>query len=1632
MSTLTATQLQQQYIAYFGRPGDPAGIKYWLSSSSGISSAREFADKIYAQDEYKTSTVGTKSTEAQVNQLYLNLFGREADPSGLIYWTGQIEAGTLQLSNVAYDLIWAANNPVAANTSQATADALALTNKTAAATAFTADIEASTSAILAYQPESTSPWKSGSAFDSAVTFITGITTTAHSSSGVDSAVSSVITANTTAGSTVASTTSKFTTSQDVLTGGAGDDIFNGVVVKQGDTGTTVAPGDQVDGGAGTDTLNVSFSGAHTADYSLEAVDTDKVEKVLVSNYETSTTYGTTVSGSLFDSSLTTVGLSSSSASGDTTFTGLTKKVGAEMRNGAADLTITYDSSVLSGTSDVQDLTVSAATGGTFGAAGAETIAIATELAKSKLTNISSTGLKTLKVTGDQALEITTALATKTIDASGSTGAVTLTLGSANQTVTGGSGADVIDGNTVVTKDDTIKGGSGSDTIKLSIGDATYDGETDDELFNVSEFETVDVGSTHDNATLELDTLWSGITTLKAAANQKLVTFGNGTNNNGTNATIDITLNGTTYTSAATDFSGNAAADIVSTAGVVATVLNAVDGFTAVSDGTSVVTVTATTGEAVELSYTTQSQQTASIAAYSDVSFVDAAGTETLDIYSADKVVYTQKDASGSSDVVNVNLKVLTADKGFNQTVGDIDISNTETLNLNATGLDSDYTQTLSNISADATLTTLNITGSNTLTITNVSSDNTGLTTIDASAYTGDLTFSDAVAANQTITTGSGNDSVAFGANLTENDVVDLGGNTALSDGTAGKDTVTATGNLGTSVDDSVLQLTNVETFQLATGGAAATYIDASKLVNTNNLAFSATSGTVKVKNLPADATIGIGITADELTATVDVALADETGTADSITFDVADSLDAAQTITLKSTGIETLNIKASKEASNAETTTFTFGDNAPASIVVTDGHSGDTLALGTLNKTTTSVDAGAYKGITTATGATGIAMTITAIATVNNDITTSTGDDTFTLKGDLGATDNNVDGGTGTDVLNVTLSATDTDFTLVDGFETLNLTIKDSTTAGFDHATEDAGLNDAAVATINILGGNALSEFEMTTATIDDASTDQTIDASSFVGFVELNLASDAFDSTLTIKGGASTKDQVSTIIAGTDNKIASMTGIEKLVVTGTEADVDASIDLSNVTGLTEVTATYLDSSDGDQIEIDKLPAGVTVKAKFTGDAANATGIDILDIGAADASSTTTAVTVQVDAALTATDDEVNIDAAGVETFTLYNKSGAATNVFDLAGVSATTDSKTKIIVTGVGATLKGLSSTVDTVDASAATGAVTIAAADRPDTAMTITTSTGDDSIAMDNKNDVIDSGTGADTLVVTGNGVLGGFAVDLASTTDQVTSYGGVANAAVQKGFEHVDLSAVTGSYGVDVTGSDENNTITTNGQNSNVDGGKGDDTIIGGAGVDTLTGGAGGDTITPNAGLDTVILGGGTDVDIVVFATTSDGGAANTDSVGNTITGFVSASDKITLSGAIATALDDITDNTALAFVTTGINDGSTDDAVAATLTGTNEMLFLNKANSGLTAANLSDISVVATALEAQITLTAANTVDGLIVVESSDVTGKFGVYHYLENNTTANQFDANELSVLAIVTGDAVVAGDFITS
>ncbi len=93
----------------------------------------------------------------------------------------------------------------------------------------------------------------------------------------------------------------------------------------------------------------------------------------------------------------------------------------------------------------------------------------------------------------------------------------------------------------------------------------------------------------------------------------------------------------------------------------------------------------------------------------------------------------------------------------------------------------------------------------------------------------------------------------------------------------------------------------------------------------------------------------------------------------------------------------------------------------------------------------------------------------------------------------------------------------------------------------------------------------------------------------------------------------------------------------------------------------------------------------------------------------------------------------------------------------------------------------------------------------------MYITSGTANDTLRMENGSDVIDAGSGTDTLKVAKELILGGINVDLSSSTDQVTTFNGSSNSAIQKGFENVDLSTVLGTFGADVTANAAGSTIT-----------------------------------------------------------------------------------------------------------------------------------------------------------------------------------------------------------------------------
>lgn len=85
---VTATQVQNLYLAYFGRPAEQAGLTYWTSQANAT--VDQISASFAQQPEYTASFSGL--TRAQtVNQLYVNLFGRSAASNELNYWVGSTD-----------------------------------------------------------------------------------------------------------------------------------------------------------------------------------------------------------------------------------------------------------------------------------------------------------------------------------------------------------------------------------------------------------------------------------------------------------------------------------------------------------------------------------------------------------------------------------------------------------------------------------------------------------------------------------------------------------------------------------------------------------------------------------------------------------------------------------------------------------------------------------------------------------------------------------------------------------------------------------------------------------------------------------------------------------------------------------------------------------------------------------------------------------------------------------------------------------------------------------------------------------------------------------------------------------------------------------------------------------------------------------------------------------------------------------------------------------------------------------------------------------------------------------------------------------------------------------------------------
>jgi S-layer protein len=128
-------EVQKAYIAYYGRPADPAGLDYWanrVDAEGGIDSLiGQFGNSAEA-----TARFGSLSQSDAIDAIYQQAFGRDAEAAGKSFYLAGLLSGDFTLVTLARDIIGGATG------SDATVSAAKLTAAQAFADYLTANAEA--------------------------------------------------------------------------------------------------------------------------------------------------------------------------------------------------------------------------------------------------------------------------------------------------------------------------------------------------------------------------------------------------------------------------------------------------------------------------------------------------------------------------------------------------------------------------------------------------------------------------------------------------------------------------------------------------------------------------------------------------------------------------------------------------------------------------------------------------------------------------------------------------------------------------------------------------------------------------------------------------------------------------------------------------------------------------------------------------------------------------------------------------------------------------------------------------------------------------------------------------------------------------------------------------------------------------------------------------------------------------------------------------------------------------------------------------------------------------------------------------------------------------------------------------
>jgi hypothetical protein len=133
VSTYSFDYVQKAYVAYYGRPGDPAGMLYWAGRMDAEGrSLNAIIGAFGYSDEFNRRYGGLVYTDL-VTRVYQQALNRDPDPAGLNFYVGELEAGRRTLQTITLDVL---------NGATTAPDSTVIANKLEVAAYYTAKVAA--------------------------------------------------------------------------------------------------------------------------------------------------------------------------------------------------------------------------------------------------------------------------------------------------------------------------------------------------------------------------------------------------------------------------------------------------------------------------------------------------------------------------------------------------------------------------------------------------------------------------------------------------------------------------------------------------------------------------------------------------------------------------------------------------------------------------------------------------------------------------------------------------------------------------------------------------------------------------------------------------------------------------------------------------------------------------------------------------------------------------------------------------------------------------------------------------------------------------------------------------------------------------------------------------------------------------------------------------------------------------------------------------------------------------------------------------------------------------------------------------------------------------------------------------